>query len=78
MLKINNEIIKQQHNFWSNFMFHPTDAIEDPWGKRILDTIAEDKSIDTVRMYPMFEDIMYDDGNGGYKYDFRVNDLRLD
>lgn len=78
MLKINNEIIKQQPNFWSNFMFHPTDAIEDPWGKRILDTIAEDKSIDTVRMYPMFEDIMYDDGNGGYKYDFRVNDLRLD
>ena len=78
MIKINSEIKKHQPNFWNNCIFHPTDAIEDSWGRRILDRMSEDKSIDTVRIYNMFEDMVYIDGNGEIAYDFRVNDLRLD
>jgi len=78
MIKIGNEVVKQQKNFWNNCIFHPTDAIEDPWGKRILDRCAKDKAIQTVRIYSMFEDIVYEDENGEIAYDFRVNDLRLD
>ena len=78
MINIGNNVVKYQKNFWNNCIFHPTDAIEDSWGKRILDRISEDKAIDTVRIYNMFEDIVYIDGNGKIAYDFRVNDLRLD
>lgn len=78
MIQIENQVIKQQKNFWNNCLFHPTDAIEDPWGKRILDRIAEDKAADTIRIYTMFEDIVYIDGNGDLAYDFRLTDLRLD
>ena len=78
MITIGNEIIREQKNFWNNCIFHPTDAIEDPWGKRILDRIADDKSIDTVRIYSMFEDIVYIGEDGELKYDFRISDLRLD
>ena len=52
------KMIKKQSNFWNNIHFHPTDAIEDDWGKRILDTIAEENIADTVRMYAMLEDIV--------------------
>lgn len=75
---ISNTVEKKQHNFWNHFLFHPTDAVEDPWGKRILDRISEDGSILTVRIYTMFEDIVYLDENEQLAYDFRVNDLRLD
>lgn len=78
MIKINKNIIKKQKNVWSNATFAPTDAIEDPLGKRILDKIAEDRSINTIRIYTMFEDIVYYDGDGVLRYDFRVNDLRID
>lgn len=78
MIKIGNKIEKKQPNFWNNCIFHPTDAIEDPWGKRILNRIAKDKAINTVRIYAMFEDIVYEDENGEIAYDFRLNDLRLD
>ena len=78
MIKISKDIVRQQKNFWNNCIFHPTDAIEDPWGKRILDRCAKDKAIQTVRIYAMFEDIVYEDENGGIAYDFRVSDLRLD
>lgn len=78
MIKIGNEVVKQQKNFWNNCIFHPTDAVEDPWGKRILDRCAKDKAIHTVRIYSMFEDIVYEDENGEIAYDFRVSDLRLD
>ena len=47
-------------------------------GKKILDTMAKDKAIDTVRIYAMFEDIVYTDEDGKLSYDFRINDLRLD
>ncbi len=78
MITIKNEVKKQGKNFWNNCLFHPTDAVEDAWGKRILDRMAEDKSIHTIRIYTMFEDIVLMDENGNLTYDFRINDLRLD
>lgn len=78
MITISNEIIKKQKNFWNHCLFHPTDAIEDSWGKRILDRISEDKTAKTIRIYTMLEDIVYIDMNGKLCYDFRANDLRLD
>lgn len=78
MIKIKTSNPQKIKNFWNHCHFHPTDAVEDPWGKRILDRISYDRSIDTVRIYTMFEDIAYLDGNGKICYDFRLNDLRLD
>lgn len=78
MIKIENRIIKKQKNFWNNVVFHPTDAIEDPWGKRILDQASDDGALKTIRIYSMFEDIIYLDENGKLCYDFRLSDLRLD
>ena len=78
MIKIKNEIIKNQKNYWNAAVFHPTDAVEDPWGRRILDRISEDGALKTVRIYSMFEDIVYLDENGKLCYDFRLSDLRLD
>ena len=78
MVTIKNSVCKIQENFWNHCVFHPTDAVEDPWGKRILDKIAEDKAINSIRIYTMFEDIVYYDGDGNLKFDFRVSDLRLD
>ena len=78
MIKITDTVIRKQDNFWCQCVFHPTDAIEDPWGRRILDTMAEDRSINTVRMYSMFEDIVYLDGEGKLAFDYRLSDLRLD
>ena len=78
MVKILNSVYKRQKNFWNGCVFHPTDAVEDPWGKRILDQMSKDRAINTVRIYTMFEDIVYLDENGELQYDFRVSDLRLD
>ncbi len=78
MIKIGNEVIRKVQKFWNHCLFHPTDAIEDPWGKRILDRMAEDGSIGTVRIYAMLEDIVYRDEEGALQYDFRLSDLRLD
>lgn len=78
MIRIKNEVIREQKNFWNNCIFHPTDAVEDPWGRRILDRMSKDKSIDTVRIYAMLEDIVYIGEEGELLYDFRINDLRLD
>ena len=78
MVTIFNEVIKRQKNFWNNCLFHPTDAVEDDWGRRILDQMAEDKAIQTVRIYTMFEDIVSLDENGNLRYDFTENDVRLD
>ena len=71
------KMIKKQSNFWNNIHFHPTDAIEDDWGKRILDTIAEENIADTVRMYAMLEDIVTEK-DGKLYYDFSLNDKRID
>ena len=78
MIKIENNVIKTTNKFWNHCLFHPTDAIEDPWGKRIIDRFAKDKSIGTIRIYAMLEDIVYTDESGELLYDFRINDLRLD
>ena len=78
MIKIGKDIIKKQPNFWSNALFHPTDAVEDSWGKRILDQMAKDHAVKTIRIYTMFEDIVYYDGDGKLQFDFRVSDLRID
>lgn len=78
MIRIGKNVEKIQENFWNNALFHPTDAIEDPWGKRILDKIAEDRAVKTIRIYAMLEDIVYYDGEGRMSFDFRLNDLRLD
>ena len=72
------EILKKQHNFWNGIHFHPTDAIEDAWGQRILDTVAADGVADTVRMYAMLDDIVTMDTDGKLQYDFSQNDTRLD
>ncbi|MBQ8432971.1 MAG: hypothetical protein IJX28_08830 [Clostridia bacterium] len=78
MIRITENRIRKQQNFWNHCLFHPTDAVEDAWGKRILDRMSEDGAIQTVRIYTMFEDIVYRDEDGKLLYDFRVNDLRLD
>lgn len=78
MIHIQKHILKKQPNFWNHCLFHPTDAVEDPWGKRILDRMADDNAVQTVRLYTMFEDIVYLDENGRLCYDFRLSDLRLD
>ena len=70
--------VKNITNFWNNLHFHPTDAIEDEWGQRILDKVSEDGVARMVRMYTMFEDIVTKDENGRLCYDYTLNDIRLD
>ena len=77
MIKILNQVEKTQENFWNHCVFHPTDAIEDPWGKRILDKISADGAIKTIRIYTMFEDIVYFDGNHQIQFDFYHLELSL-
>jgi len=77
-IKISDRVIKKQENFWNNIHFHPTDAIEDDWGQRILNEVAKDRVADTVRMYAMLEDIVSMDENGKLQYDFTENDVRMD
>ena len=78
MIKINNTVIKEQKKNFNQCVFHPTDAVEDAWGRRNIDKMAEDGAIDTMRVYAMLEDIVYRDEDGNIAYDFRTSDLRLD
>ena len=78
MIRIKGQVIREQKSFFNQCVFHPTDAVEDPWGRRILDRMARDKAINTIRIYAMLEDIVYLDENGELAFDFRLNDLRLD
>lgn len=73
-----NQIIKKQKNFWNNFLFHPTDGVEDDWGYAILKQVAEDKAANMIRIYSMFEDIVSMDENGKLQYDYTDNDTRID
>lgn len=73
-----NTSVKKVHNFWNHIHFHPTDAIEDAWGQRILDRVALDGAAQTVRMYAMLEDIVTISPDGKLQYDFSLNDTRLD
>ncbi len=70
--------VKVRENFWNNFHFHPTDAIEDDWGRAILDTARADGAAGTVRMYAMLEDIVSMDADGTLRCDFSDLDKRLD
>ena len=78
MIRIQNDVLIEKKPFWNGCVFHPTDAVEDPWGRRILDKMADDGAVKTVRIYAMLEDIVYMDENGALCYDFRLSDLRLD
>ena len=78
MLRISSEVKRELVPFWNHALFHPTDAIEDSWGKRIIDRMAKDGAIKSLRIYAMLEDIVYMDEDDKLCYDFRVSDTRLD
>ena len=79
MLKIFcDEKEKDLVNFWNHMVFHPTNSIEDDWGKEHLDKLAEDKAVQIVRIYSMFEEIVTQDAAGNLQFDFTVNDQRID
>ena len=79
MIRVNcGQVKKKQHNFWNHIHFHPTDAIEDDWGRYILDNVAKDKVAQTVRMYAMLEDIVTMDESGNLQYDYSECDARID
>ena len=40
MIEIGSNVTRNIDKFWNNCLFHPTDAVEDPWGKKILDKMA--------------------------------------
>ncbi len=78
MIRIENTAGTPIRPFWNNVHFHPTDAIEDDWGKNILDRIASDHVAGTVRLYAMLEDIVTRDENGVLHYDFSLSDQRIE
>ena len=78
-IKINaNCTIQQIDNFWNHLHFHPTDAIEDEWGKHILNQISQDNSAQYIRIYAMLEDVVKRNRTGKLTYDFAATDQRLD
>ena len=80
-MKINvnlNKPARRQINFWNHIHFHPTDAIEDHWGQRILGRIERDHVAKMIRMHTMFEDMVTRGADGALKYDFSDTDTRID
>ena len=65
-------------NFWNHMVFHPTNAIEDDWGRQQLEKLAADHAVQVVRIYSMFEESVTLGENGALAYDFTLNDLRID
>lgn len=65
-------------NFWNHMVFHPTNSIEDPWGQQHLDKLAQDKAVQIIRIYTMFEESVTQGENGELVFDFTMNDLRID
>ena len=47
MIKIGNEVLRKQKNFWNHCLFHPTDAVEDSWG-----TLAAETGIPCITLDP--------------------------
>lgn len=78
MIRIENKITKTVPHFWDGIVFHPTDAIEDDWGRALLQRMAEDGAIRTVRIYAMFEDMVTLREDGRLRFDFTLSDLRID
>ena len=72
------KVTKKIDNFWNHIHFHPTDAIEDVWGQKILDSVSADKAARMVRIYAMLEDIVSEGENGELVYDFSDTDTRID
>ena len=70
--------LRPLENFWTHIHFHPTDAIEDQWGRDILDRVAGDGAARYVRIYSMFEDMVGKNKSGELVYDFTLNDRRMD
>ena len=70
--------VKQAENFWNHIHFHPTDAIEDIWGQKILDAASADRAVRRIRIYAMLEDIVFEGKDGSLEYDFSDTDTRLD
>lgn len=73
-----NSVTGEIHNFWNHIHFHPTDAIEDAWGRRILDQVSEDGAARYMRIYAMLEDVVSRTAEGELRYDFRETDKRID
>lgn len=73
-----NQPERKLTNFWNHIHFHPTDAVEDLWGRDILNRIAEDKVAQYVRLHTMFEDIVTRGADGRLQFDYSVSDARLD
>ncbi len=69
---------KDLKNFWGHIVFHPTNAIEDDWGKLYLDRIAKDGAAKTVRIYSMFEESVTLNDKGEMVFDFSKSDMRID
>lgn len=69
---------EQIHNFWNNIHFHPTDAIEDDWGRRILDQVSRDHVAQYIRIYAMLEDVVSRSSDGILIYNFEETDRRID
>ena len=70
--------VKQVNNFWNHIHFHPTDAIEDMWGQKILDAASADGAARRIRIYAMLEDIVFEGKDGTLEYDFSETDTRID
>lgn len=69
---------KDLKNFWGHIVFHPTNAIEDDWGRAYLDKIAQDGAAKTIRIYSMFEESVTLNEQGEMEFDFTLNDQRID
>ena len=70
--------LRRVKNFWNHIHFHPTDAIEDMWGQKILDAASADGAARRIRIYAMLEDIVFEGKNGELVYDFSDTDTRID
>ena len=73
-----DRIVDNIVNFWNHLHFHPTDAVEDAWGKEILDRIAKDCAADYIRLYTMFEDLVVQQKDGTIIFCWEELDRRLD
>ncbi len=69
---------KDLYNFWNHMVFHPTNAIEDDWGQMHLDKLASEHAVQMVRIYSLFEESVTLGADGNIKYDFTMNDFRID
>lgn len=65
-------------NFWNCVHFHPTEAIEEAWGQKIIRTMEKDHAVSFMRIYAMLEEIVSEDETGSLTFDFTENDARID